>query len=78
VTASDDCGACERFAVGVDVAFSGVVYIVIDGMVFEGRQEDVGRALAALATVRGEDAVERTKKTARVRAGRPRRTDGRR
>ena len=95
MTTSDDCGACERFAVGVDVAFPGVAHVsvadwhfgakpgdpvsvTIDGTTFEGPARDVGRALAALATTRGEDAVERTKTTARVRAGRPRRTDGRR
>lgn len=66
MTTLDDCEACERFAV------------TIDGVTFEGPVSDVGRALAALATMRGEDAVERTKKTARVRAGRPRKTNGRR
>jgi hypothetical protein len=66
VTSIDDCDACERFTV------------TINGTRFEGPARDVGRALAALATMRGEDAVESTKRTARVRAGRPRRTDGRR
>jgi hypothetical protein len=66
VTTLDDCGACERFAV------------TIDGTTFEGPARDVGMALAALASMRGEDAVESTKKTAKVRAGRSRRTDGRR
>jgi hypothetical protein len=57
MTASDDCGACERFAVTA---------------------RDVGWWLAELVRLCAAAAVERSKKTARVRAGRLRRTDGRR
>jgi hypothetical protein len=59
---SDDCGTCERFAVRVDSPADG---------------QDKGRALQRLGARLHVAAVAKTQTTARRRAGKARRTDGR-
>jgi hypothetical protein len=59
---SDDCGTCERFAVRVDSPADG---------------QDKGRALRQLGARLYVEAVARTQTASRRRAGKVRRTDGR-